>query len=199
MQMASKKLPSNMMPSLIASGMKIPMTTNNKIDRGSLKSLIMAESAKTPSLPLETLWKRYTGQNPNVDSLFIADGGDSFSAVLIAEAFDNEDLVDVLLRKPFKDVLACIKGKPTRTENFTDTTTKSLRNDDGVKPKHAKIIANPIIVDKKSDQFQLSWKQNLEKCIDASPIIVQDKVVIGSHKGKVISTRVLNAQKFVMM
>ena len=170
------------MPSLIATGTKIPMTTNNKIDRGSLKSLIMAESVKTPSLSLETLWMRYTGQNPNMDSLFLADGGDSFSAVLIAEAFDNDDLVDVLLRKPFKDVLDCIKVKSTRTEKFTDNT-KSLQNDEGVADaKRAKIIANST-TNKKSDSFQLSWKQNLEKCIDASPIIVQDKVVIGSHKG----------------
>ena len=49
--------------------------------------------------------------------------------------------------------------------------------------KHAKVDILDRKDSAKNYQLDLKWKQNLQKCIDASPIIVKDKVIIGSHKG----------------
>ena len=63
-----------------------------------------------------------------------------------------------------------------------NSSTENIEQNIG-QPKHAKVD----IIDRKDSaknyQLDLKWKQNLQKCIDASPIIVRDKVIIGSHKG----------------
>ena len=113
------------------------------------------------------------------NSKFIGDGGDSFSAVLIAESFNCIDLVDILLRKCFKDALECINMKGDLRPN----SLPEYFGQNSGQIKHAKVD----IIDRKDSakhyQLDLKWKQNLQKCIDASPIIVKDKVIIGSHKG----------------
>ena len=118
--------------------------------------------------------------NSSRNSKFIGDGGDSFSAVLIAESLNCIDLVDILLRKCFKDALECINMKGDLRPN---SSSEYFGQNSG-EIKHAKVD----IIDRKESaknyQLDLKWKQNLQKCIDASPIIVQDKVIIGSHKGK---------------
>ena len=113
------------------------------------------------------------------NSKFISNGGDSFSAVLIAESFNCIDLVDILLRKCFKDALECINMKGDLRPN----SLPEYFGQNSGQIKHAKVD----IIDRKDSakhyQLDLKWKQNLQKCIDASPIIVKDKVIIGSHKG----------------
>ena len=124
-------------------------------------------------------WWLFDLMNSSRNSKFIGDGGDSFSAVLIAERFNCIDLVDILLRKCFKNALECINMKgDLRPISSTENVEQNIGQ-----LKHAKVD----IIDRKDSaknyQLDLKWKQNLQKCIDASPIIVKDKVIIGSHKG----------------
>ena len=67
--------------------------------------------------------------------------------------------------------------------------------------KHSKTELNESLIfvktpnSIKSSQFDLVWRQNLLKCIDASPLIVQDKVIIGSHKGIFASFDLMNGKE----
>jgi hypothetical protein len=127
-------------------------------------------------------WWLFDLMNSSRNSKFIGDGGDSFSAVLIAESFNCNDLVDILLRKCFKDALECINTKGDLRPN----SSSDYFGQKSGKIKHAKVDIMDRKESAKNHQLDLKWKQNLQKCIDASPIIVQDKVIIGSHKGIVI-------------
>ena len=124
-------------------------------------------------------WWLFDLMNSSRNSKFIGDGGDSFSAVLIAESFNCIDLVDILLRKCFKNALECINMKGDRRPN---SSTENVEQNIG-QLKHAKVDIIDRKDSAKSYQLDLKWKQNLQKCIDASPIIVKEKVIIGSHKG----------------
>ena len=119
LELAAKNLPTHMMPFLIATGTQLPMTTNNKVDKVQLKALILDDTNQRPVLSLKQLWKRYTCHDPHMHSNFITDGGDSFSAVLIAETLDCSELVDILLRKSFQDASDFIKMIPNKTLNST--------------------------------------------------------------------------------
>ena len=66
MEIAAKTLPTHMMPFLITSGIQLPKTTNNKVDKIRLKSLILKDASNVQPLPLETLWQQYTGQKPHM-------------------------------------------------------------------------------------------------------------------------------------
>ena len=181
MDIAAKHLPTHMMPLLIGTGTQLPLTTNNKINKIQLRALILSEATQHHTLSLEQLWKRYTGHDPNMHSNFINDGGDSFSAVLIAETLGYTNLVDILLRKSFKDAIDNLKTKPIEMLN----SNLDLLKDDGTTAKHSKINMNEatVVNDSESTLFDLVWKQDMLKCIDASPIVIHERVIIGSHKG----------------
>ena len=117
---------------------------------------------------IETLWTKYTKEEPNEFDNFIESGGDSFSAVVISEAFNDNDLIDILLNKTFQDVKSHIESK-----NLT------LKH----QLKIPRFSENQEAKNSEAAIFKIKWKQNLDKCIDASPLIIGDKIVIGSHSG----------------
>ena len=63
----------------------IPQTTNGKIDKKKLKSLVRCQMQEKTEEDLKCHWFRLTGQTPSSGSNFIQDGGDSYTAVLLAE------------------------------------------------------------------------------------------------------------------
>ena len=66
MEIAAKTLPTHMMPFFITTGIQLPKTTNNKVDKIRLKSLILKDASNVQPLSLETLWEQYTGQKPHM-------------------------------------------------------------------------------------------------------------------------------------
>ena len=139
--------------------------------------MIMGTQARIKSLPFEELWQKFTGKIPKEDSEFISDGGDSFSAILFAESIksNNSEILEILLTKKYKD----LKELPVKTDiNSTHTVkvNKSIKTSK-FEPAREKL-------------WRIKWKQNLGKCIDSSPLILEPvgldrdtKVIIGSHKG----------------
>merc|ERR1719215_632559 len=143
-----------------------PVTLNGKIDKESLRNIILQDSENEETI--ETLWTKYTKEEPNEFDNFIESGGDSFSAVVISEAFNDNDLIDILLNKTFQDVKSDIESK-----NLT------LKH----QLKIPRFSENQEAKNSEAAIFKIKWKQNLDKCIDASPLIIGDKIVIGSHSG----------------
>ena len=66
MEIARKTLSSHMIPLLITTGDQLPKTSNNKVDKIRLKSLILEDASRLQPLPLEILWEQYTGQKPHM-------------------------------------------------------------------------------------------------------------------------------------
>ncbi len=198
------KLPPYMIPAkVIAIKEEFPITANGKIDRDELvQRLEEKASTETVLNPcLEQSWIKFTGLKPREESRFLEDGGDSYTALLLAETIapDNQKLaakiLEALLTQSCTDVQGILDGRAQDHENV-EVVNSTLTN--GTSPSLAKKIKlehKPIdIVSKggtslvdcdstKIREIKQVWKQDLGKCIDASPLLVEAAIYIGSHSG----------------
>ena len=191
-------LPSYMVPQIILNKFENPKRNlNGKIDKKYLKELIARNGIKigfSATDSLEDLWRFFTGHDPNDESRFIYDGGDSFLAVSFAECLDSESnakIVELLLNQSFKDLKDHIEkfnipfvNSPS-SEDF-QKPTKILKFHDDEKDEHLASSDHQILAVKNKNAYwflKVLWKQNLQKCIDASPVFHEGKIIIGSHKG----------------
>ena len=158
----------------------IPQTAHGKIDKKKLKLLLTLcqdEQEKTEE-DLKCHWFRLTGQAPSSGSNFIQDGGDSYTAVLLAEIFRTSDINDeegsfisTILSGTFQNVLQCVlKRQPCHLETTIHHPSFSATAKESPSIKNKEILKQV-------------WKTDLKKCIDASPIVIGTIVVVGSHKG----------------
>jgi hypothetical protein len=215
MTRAMTLLPPYLIPSRMASlsGGEPPMTTNGKIDKTFLFKNLAASSC-CPKIDfdqsIEDLWQRFTGTHPNAagsSSSFLTDGGDSYSAVLMAEALkvsSNDllsvaDITTILLTKSFVDLqIFCLKQQKKSGEKSAEIEIQNKRAklEEGEKSaeieiqnKRAKLeegqgglVPNPG-GSSSTMILEFGWKHNMQKCIDASPLVVGTTAYIGSHKG----------------
>ena len=127
---------------------------------------------------LRQLWIKFTSLEPRDYSNFITDGGNSVSAVELVEHLDvveeKQSLLSVLLNETFKDVIRVIRRGSSRMKGWScrGETWGEFGNNLG---------------SCSSFEWHHLWSVDLEKCIDASPLIVEyeDKTLafVGSHKG----------------
>ena len=175
------QLPSYFIPEKILADQAFPpMNLNGKIDRRSLKENILNKGQKwsISNASLEELWKKFTGVSPTSTSNFIFDGGDSFATLSFAELLESESkpttiIMEMLFHKTFQDL-----------KSYVDTFEKPISILSMPSSPEENVKAKVARLDKSSYELKLLWKQNLEKCIDASPILAKnDIILIGSHKG----------------
>lgn len=159
----------------------LPMNHNGKIDRNQL--LALANHQTGSQFQLQDLWEKFTGCEPQSHSKLLEDGGDSYTAVLMASAIEeamgepNLDLVQVLLNGTFSEL-----QEKVGPMDLVDLKTCKMKEEK--------------LGSERADSLKLCWKVDLKKCIDASPLIIErnNAVYIGSHKGLFTSVDLTTGQ-----
>jgi len=104
-QLCVKNLPKHLVPGKFISLQSLPMTSNGKVDKIKLFSLLKTKTVKRktessdPVNLLPNLWTKYLSIFPEEDANFVELGGDSQLAVLLVK-----ELEDHTGKGPFKNV-----------------------------------------------------------------------------------------------
>lgn len=96
-----------------------------------------------------------------------------FTELWTNDVNDDVNVVSIILSGTFQQVLQCfLKGQPCLQTAIH-------------RPSFSIAKESPFTNTEKTDKEILKqvWKNDLKKCIDASPIVVGSIVVVGSHKG----------------
>ena len=161
----------------------LPLTPNGKIDRSKFKELINGYNPDVyQAQNLEHHWFRLTGIRPSNHSNFVQDGGDSYTAVLLAEHLnsnDSSEIISKILHGKFQD-LKVLELSMTRKN---EVTHQNQLSDAIAQNNESEVTHQNKSDDVMNEIFSQKWKGDLEKCIDASPILDKGLVIIGSHKG----------------
>jgi hypothetical protein len=93
-QICVKKLPRHLVPGEFVPLRSLPMTSNGKVDKAKLLSLIETSTVKRKPESdlinlLQNLWEKYLSFLPQEDANFVELGGDSHLAVLFVQEFED--------------------------------------------------------------------------------------------------------------
>ncbi len=148
---------------------------------------------------------------PNDEDKFIENGGDSLKAVILTDILQSDlkkvfpslnfnKILDILLSRKYKDLVDYLTEKINeRHEIYNDVSeTKRLKLADlnsqdtaviewisKLQQKNSSSTTNTLIKEKKF-KIEIEWKFNLQKCVDATPLLVKFNnfkkyILIGSH------------------
>ena len=194
------QLPSHLKPKNVVKLESFPLNLNGKIDRDALRKLIPTHQCQN----LQDIWNEILFTLHDNDSGFLDLGGDSMKAVEMASKVEHfagknfSTLVNLMLNNgTFSQLRDLVFQSESGSKSPTDHSIK--RSWDEVRVKRRKMTINCDIYGcrgQKSSNFphfnaklvenmsnEPVWSVDLEKCIDASPLITETTVYIGSHAG----------------
>ncbi|CAF0815231.1 unnamed protein product [Adineta steineri] len=206
----------------------IPLSINGKIDRTKLYSIYLNTKQDSIDNNLINIWKKFVNKSPEKKSTFISDGGNSLIALTMIEqikqsysSINKEYLFNLLLHKSFEDLFEYINNpqqeqqQDKTIELFTPNLTNELIKNSNLNPiwsiqrcskiflhnnhvmsQYSTLPNESIVV---ANKLILNWKYSMNKCIDASPLIVildqyRQYVIIGSHAGLINTYQINNGQ-----
>ncbi|XP_014291428.1 beta-alanine-activating enzyme isoform X2 [Halyomorpha halys] len=207
-----KSLPKASWPDSIVVLDSFPLTAHGKICLRSLNKILQEEKKSKSRETFYEMWRHYSSENASGFNDFFSDGGDSLMALQFVEELKQifnhvpDTILGMILQRKSCDelwtYLADYQGNSTSEQRITlnnlcNETTKSrtINIIKLVQKGKISIFANYkpngdscILSDV---QLTETWKLNLGKCIDASPLgmelISGEKLcIIGSHSGRVV-------------
>jgi acyl-CoA synthetase len=182
-------LPWYSIPSLFRVG-NFPLSMHGKLDTRALKETYSASLNSCTSLSLEEIIARRLNlktEDLDTNRHFLANGGSSFSATMVVQ----EVIISLGVNRlpESKRIKAHLLNSllHDKINVFMDLARRSHPKVYEVDKENLSLALNTNLTKNlcgnSSGALNLKWKMNLEKCIDASPIIHNDTVFIGSHSG----------------
>ncbi|CAH1398385.1 unnamed protein product [Nezara viridula] len=194
-----KSLPRASWPDSITALDSFPLTTHGKICVRSLNKMLLEEKKAKSKETFCEMWRHYSSENASGFNDFFSDGGDSLMALqLVAELKQNfndipDTMLGMILQKKTCDelwtYLADYRGNCSSKEqtmmitNFCNEITKSRTKNISKLLLKGKItffgnfISDDVIIPT-DIQLMERWKLNLGKCIDASPLVEKNFVLL---------------------
>ncbi|XP_040571828.1 beta-alanine-activating enzyme [Lepeophtheirus salmonis] len=185
------------MPSKIIKVGKIPFNANGKVNKDQLRPSFHTKrkEAKNNILKedVEDLWNKYTGILPKDTNNFILDGGDSHCSLAFLEELgvDPDIFIEIVLNQSFSDLVTALKGPiimmvPSKRQmNVLEHKSKIVETQPSYRRRGFSTALSNVSSIK---SINLAWKIDLEKCIDASVLVVDDCLAyVGSHSGIFLS------------
>ena len=198
---------------VLISSQSIPLSKHGKADIDIILRSINTRENDNQDLTseLRNLWHTFTGVNPALSSQFVNDGGDSMAVILLSSTMNKiaahkklTKLPELLLSKTFKDIVDYLTNVAMVDKLRIQKTSKrnlgischmeKLKFGMITRSNNVQNVNNfvPPTQMNQSDKLtlKLSWRTNMEKCIDGSPVVVtfdnESKLVfVASHSGLV--------------
>ena len=169
----------------------LPLSKHGKIDRIQLLQMVgQKRHAPATVQPPEwgelliSLWKDAIASQPCDADYFVLSGGSSLSAVRLSQSLEDRTqskfprLLDLLLNYTWRDVSRYVQEEAAKQPAKSNQTiariyTRAMHFEEGGQTVVAPLCAiesrhDPVHID-----VTLSWKCNMRKCIDASPLIIE--------------------------
>ncbi|XP_014259189.1 acyl-CoA synthetase family member 4 [Cimex lectularius] len=212
------KFPKGHWPDLILKLDEIPLSKHGKVDTSFLKERVKERYKNLKIAKFEgkfrKLWKHFTGSSSVENgSIFITSGGDSIKAIQLSSLLGDQTpptLLGLLLSgSTFSECLTYLnrnesinQGIKRKRHDIHELTSNEIKLDNGA----VIILKGRVFPQLATKEFYsvyqgvpnlyISWKHNLKKCVDSSPLGViltrsrEELIIVASHSGAVVVTDV---------